>query len=207
MCFAGQEHWDRFHIVHCGVDPDRHTVSSHRGRTLLFVGRLAAVKGLPVLLDALRGLEDGWHLTVIGDGPDRDALEAQAADLPVDFVGYKSQAVVAEALSRTDVFVLPSFAEGVPVVLTEAMASGVPVVTTQIAGIPELVEDGVSGHLVPPGDADTLREAIADLLQDADKRRAMGAEGRARVIEEFNITTEEQRLSDLFQHHAPEPPR
>lgn len=202
MSFADQAHWGRFHVIHCGVDPSRYTASRHAGQDLLFVGRLAAVKGVPVLLDALRSLPEGWHLTIIGDGPDRAALEAQAAGLPVEFVGYKSQAEVAQALSRTDLFVLPSFAEGVPVVLMEAMASGVPVVTTRIAGVPELVEDGVHGALVPPGDADALRAAIAQALSDPDARCAMGKAARARVATDFNITTEAARLSALFRAYS-----
>ncbi len=202
MCFAAQDHWDRFHIIHCGVDPARYAPAPHDGQELLFVGRLAAVKGVPVLLEALRGLPDGWHLTVIGDGPDRAALEEQAKGLPVDFVGYKSQAEVAEALSRTDLFVLPSFAEGVPVVLMEAMASGVPVVTTRIAGVPELVEDGTHGWLVPPGDADTLCTALTEGLHDPQRRKAMGAAARARVAEAFDMTAEAARLSALFNAYA-----
>lgn len=202
MSFADQAHWGRFHVIHCGVDPQRYTASRHAGQELLFVGRLAAVKGVPVLLDALRSLPEGWHMTIIGDGPDRAALEAQAAGLPVEFVGYKSQAEVAQALSRTDLFVLPSFAEGVPVVLMEAMASGVPVVTTRIAGVPELVGDGVHGALVPPGDADALRAAIAQALSDPDARRAMGKAARARVAADFNITTEAARLSALFRAYS-----
>ncbi|CUH79410.1 glycosyltransferase family 4 protein [Tropicibacter naphthalenivorans] len=200
MCFADQSHWDRFHIVHCGVDPDRYTASAHEGQELLFVGRLAAVKGVPVLLEALKDLPTGWHLTVIGDGPDRAALETQAKGLNVDFLGYRSQAEVAEALAQTDVFVLPSFAEGVPVVLMEAMASGVPVVTTQIAGVPELVRPE-AGRLVPPGDVDALRAAIHGTLSD-EGRRETGAKGAEIVRTEYNITREAAWLSTLFEGYA-----
>jgi glycosyltransferase involved in cell wall biosynthesis len=202
MCFADRAHWDRFRVVHCGIEPARYRASAHRGKRLLFTGRLAAVKGLPVLLEALRDLQDDWRLTVIGDGPDRTALQAQAAGLPVDFVGYRSQAEVAEALALTDVFVLPSFAEGVPVVLMEAMAAGVPVVATRIAGVPELVEDGVHGRLVTPGNAKALRDAIACCLQDPDRRRRMGAAARAKVATAFDAGTEAARLSHLFARHA-----
>ncbi len=198
MCFAAEEDWHKFHIIHCAVDPDRYTPATHTGNRLLFVGRLAAVKGLPVLLKALRSLSGDWQLTVIGDGPARTALQAQAQGLPVEFLGYRSQSDVAEALRETDIFVLPSFAEGVPVVLMEAMASGVPVITTQIAGIPELVQEGVSGHLVPPGDAEALRSAIAKTLADPDRRRTMGLAGRARVLADYNLSIEPARLSRLF---------
>ena len=208
MCFADQPHWDRFHIIHCGVDPARYSAAPHTGAELLFVGRLAAVKGLPILLEALRAMDrSGLHLTVIGDGPDRAALEQQAQGLPVSFVGYKSQTEVAQALSRTDVFVLPSFAEGVPVVLMEAMGSAVPVITTRIAGVSELVEDRRSGWLVPPGDGDALRAALDEALADPDRRRAMGQVGRAKVQADFDIASEAARLSSLFTSYAQEGPK
>ncbi|MDE4139434.1 MULTISPECIES: glycosyltransferase family 4 protein [Rhodobacterales] len=202
MCFADQSHWARFHIIHCGIDPGRYTSAPHKGANLLFVGRLAAVKGLPILLDALRDLSGDWKLTVIGDGPDRAALEAQAQGLNVDFLGYRSQSEVAEALSNTDVFVLPSFAEGVPVVLMEAMASAVPVVATRIAGIPELVDHATSGLLVPPGDPQELRAALDHMLADSKARQDMGLAGRAKVSDDFNIHTEAARLSRLFTSYS-----
>lgn len=209
MCFAAQDHWPRFHIVHCGVEPARYRASAHDGQRLLFVGRLAAVKGVPLLLEAMAALAPRFpalRLTLIGDGPERAALEAQARALGlaerVDFLGYRSQSEVAEALSEADVFALPSFAEGLPVVLMEALAAQVPVVTTQIAGVPELVADGAAGRLVPPGDAEALARAIAGLLASPDLRRSMGAAGRARVEEGFDIAREAARLSALFCGYA-----
>ncbi len=205
MCFAAPEHWDRLAVVHCGIDPDRYGAGPRDGTRLLFVGRLAGVKGVPVLLQAmaaLRGTHPGLRLILIGDGPERASLERRARDLGLadhtDFVGYRSQAEVAKALRTSDVFVLPSFAEGVPVVLMEAMAAKVPVVATRIAGVPELVRDGESGLLVPPGDADALRDALDRLLSDADLRRRMGHAGRSRVADAYNIGTEAAWLSDLF---------
>jgi glycosyltransferase involved in cell wall biosynthesis len=93
---------------------------------------------------------------------------------------------------------MASFAEGVPVVLMEAMAAGVPVVATQIAGIPELVEDEESGYLVPPGDVDALADRAMQLLADPGLRSAMGAKGRAKVAAEFNIATEADRLCKIL---------
>ena len=218
MIFAAPEHWAKMHIVHCGVDPavyDRPAVPASEGcgPRLLFVGRLAAVKGLPMLLDAAAALaaeHPGLRLTIVGDGPDRAWLEARAAELGIGaqvvFTGYRSQAEVADALTETDVFVLPSFAEGVPVVLMEAMAARVPVVATRVAGVAELVEDGVSGHLVPPGDAETLTGALRRIMGDEALRRAMGAAGRARVLEAFDARREASRLAGLFAaHHAGAP--
>lgn len=199
MIFSPPEKWDRLHIIHCGVDPDLFKPVAHAGKgtRLLTVGRMASVKGMPVLLDAIRQLQANHpdiKLTVVGDGPERKDFERRAGELGisdrVDFVGYQSQSQVRERLAGTDLFVLPSFAEGVPVVLMEAMAAGVPVVTTRIAGVAELVEDGVSGRLVPPGDKNSLAGAIDDLLNDADKRITYGRAGRTKVAAEFNIAKE-----------------
>ena len=206
MCFAKPADWDRFHIVHCGIQPDRYTPTEVAEPHLLFVGRLAGVKGVPILLQSVADLAadiPDLRLTLIGDGPDRADLETKARDIGIadrcDFVGYKSQSEVAEALTHASLFVLPSFAEGVPVVLMEAMAAGVPVLTTRIAGIPELVEDGVSGKLVAPGDTDALTGALKDLLSPSTDRRAMGQAGRDKVTQDFNIATEAAKLSALFQ--------
>ncbi|MEC3861305.1 glycosyltransferase [Mesobacterium sp. TK19101] len=210
MCFADPADWDRFHIVHCGIDPARYAIPpAHDGKELLFVGRLAGVKGVPVLLDALTRLKTGHpdiRLTLIGDGPERPVLETKSRELGlsdmVRFVGYKSQAEVADALGTSDVFVLPSFAEGVPVVLMEAMAAQVPVITTRIAGVPELVDHGASGLLVPPGDAGALSASIETALADPDLRKSMGAAGRERVMDAFNIQSEAAWLSHLFMAYA-----
>jgi colanic acid/amylovoran biosynthesis glycosyltransferase len=207
MIFGPQEKWDRMHIVHCGVDPALFSPVRHEGigRRLLFVGRLAGVKGLPMLLDAV-ALVKASHpevkLTLAGDGPDRARLEEQARRLGiaanVEFLGYRSQAQVRELLQQTDVFVMGSFAEGVPVVLMEAMAAGVPVVATQIAGIPELVEPGVNGLLVPPGDVGSLAAAIERLVEDPSLRSTLGANGSAKVAAEFNIHREAARLGAVL---------
>ena len=204
MLYARRADWAKIHVVHCGIDPARyHGAPQRPGGHLLFVGRLAAVKGVPVLFEALaiaRQSRPDLHLTLIGDGPERAGLEAEAKPLgaAVRFVGYKSQTEVAQALAQTDVLVLPSFAEGVPVVLMEAMAAGLPVIATRIAGIPELVADGISGQLVPPGDAGALATAILAVLADPARKAAMGAAGRAKVTQDFNIATEAAWLGALF---------
>ena len=204
MAFSPQKHWEKLHIVHCGIEPERYENPAKKsGNNLLFVGRLAAVKGLPILFQALQGLLEKHpelRLTLIGDGPDREVLEKQALTLDnrVDFVGYKSQSEVAEYLKKTDTLVLPSFAEGVPVVLMEAMAARVPVVTTRIAGVPELVEDQVSGILVAPGDEAALAAGISTVLSNLPLRKKMGNSGRKKVTEQYNVKTESAWLADIF---------
>lgn len=216
MAFSPSEQWGKLHIVHCGVDPNRYgndgndgndgNVGGGTGCNLLFVGRLAAVKGLPVLFDALERLQathSDIRLTIVGDGPDREALEMRAKGLGemVRFVGYKSQNEVAEMLGEADIFVLPSFAEGLPVVLMEALAARVPVVTTRIAGVAELVEDGVSGILVAPGDSAGLAGAIVRVLDNANLREKMGRAGRAKVIAEFDVARESAWLGQIIEAH------
>lgn len=217
MAFSAPDHWGKLHVVHCGVDPARYGRAPRRdGRQALFVGRLAAVKGLPVLFDALARMgPDAPGLSIIGDGPGRAALEAQARDLgladKVAFLGYRSQSEVADRLGQSDLLVLPSFAEGLPVVLMEALAGETPVVTTQIAGIPELVRDGETGHLCPPGDSDALARAIAAVLDNPQRARAMAARGRAIVARDFDSRIEAARLASLFVADAipgaPRPPK
>lgn len=208
MLHADPVDWPKLRIVHCAVNPalyarTHHAADPHGPVRLVFVGRLAPEKGMRLLLEALGRARAGGadlRLTVIGDGPDRQTLETMAAPLgkAVRFTGYQSQDEVAAHLAQGDIFVLPSFAEGVPVVLMEAMASGLPVITTRIAGIPELVEDGLSGLLVAPGDAAALAEAILRLAADPGLRRQMGRAGRATVARDFALPTEPLRLARLF---------
>jgi glycosyltransferase involved in cell wall biosynthesis len=202
MVFAPLDCWEKLRVVHCGVDPNLYEVRKHEGggNRLLFVGRLTAAKGLPVLLEAVAKLK-GVMLDIAGDGPDRKMLEKRAQALnistSVKFLGYQSQQEVRESLKVADAFVMSSFAEGVPVVLMEAMAAGVPVVATQIAGIPELVCDGQSGLLVPPGDAPAIEHAIGRLLEDANLRNQLAAAGRKKVEQEFNIQAESLWLAKI----------
>ncbi len=211
MFFSDPDHWDRIHIIHCGVAPERYARTA-RDRAdgkcrLVFVGRIAPVKGLRILIDAITRLTDELpelELVLVGDGPDRALIEDAARPLGnrVRFTGYLSQDEVAQALGEADIAILPSFAEGVPVFLMEALASGKPVIATQVAGVGELVEEGDSGLLVPPGDLDGLVDAIRTLARDPERRAAMGAHGRARVAAEFDIDTEAARLARLFAGEA-----
>ena len=216
MFHTPAEHWDRLHIIHCGVDPARYSGQStaEAGETrLIFVGRVAPVKGLRLLVEAMRRLADELpelRLTVVGDGEDRALIEDMARPLGerIHFTGYLSQDEVAEALANADIAVLPSFAEGVPVFLMEALASGKPVIATQVAGVGELVKTGETGLLVPPGDVDSLTDAIRTLATDPAKRSAMSQAGRGVVTSDFDIHTEAARLATLFTGQGdPQPVR
>jgi len=208
MLHSDPAHWPKLHIIHCGIDPNLYARNESRtpGAHLVLVGRLAAVKGVPVLLDALARVTDipGLRLTLVGDGPDRAALEARTRTLGlsgrVTFAGYQTSSQAAATLRDADALVLPSFAEGLPVVLMEAMAAGLAVVTTQIAGIPELVQDCVTGRLVPPGNRTALAQALREVLTDPDRAAAMGRAGMARVAAEHDSATEAARLRTLLNH-------
>jgi colanic acid/amylovoran biosynthesis glycosyltransferase len=205
MMLSDPDCWEKLRVVHCGVDSRMFDIKRHEGRAqrLLFVGRLVPAKGVPVLLETIAKIDD-TILDIAGDGPQREFLEARAAALGVSnrvrFLGYQSQQRVRELLGQADVFVMASFAEGLPVVLMEAMAAGVPVVATRIAGIPELVEDGKNGFLVPAGDPAAAATAVRRLLEDAELRNRFAIAGQAKVEREFNLNTEASWLAKILTH-------
>jgi glycosyltransferase involved in cell wall biosynthesis len=174
-------------------------------RRLLFVGTLdpSHVKGLPTLLQALARLGErrqGWHLDVIGGGPERGAQEASAAALglggPVTFHGPQAKAAVAEAMRAADLFVLPSRYDNLPCAVVEALASGLPVVSTSVGGIPELVDER-SGRLVPPEDPAALADALDDALGNLEifDRRAIAAAARDR----YSLDVVGRQLSRIYE--------
>jgi glycosyltransferase involved in cell wall biosynthesis len=172
---------------------------------ILCVGRLAPVKAQYVLIEALRLLHDRGvpaRLRLVGDGPDRALLEAAAAKMgltgDVLFDGWRNQDEVRARYRQATLFAMASFAEGIPVVLMEAMAMQIPCVATRIMGIPELIEDGVSGLLVPPADAAPLADALERLLRDAALRDTLGRAGRRRVLDHFSLSANGDALGELF---------
>jgi colanic acid/amylovoran biosynthesis glycosyltransferase len=214
MVLVGEEHWPKLHVVHCGIDladfasaaPERAADGQVR---LLAVGRLVAVKGHGVLIEAVARLAaEGVDAiaTIVGDGPRRAALEALARELGVAgrvrFAGRVGQDDIRRFYAEADVFCLPSFAEGVPVVLMEAMAAGVPVVASRISGIPELVDDGVTGVLVPPGRPDRLAGAVRALAADPAGRERLAAAGRERIEAEFEVRASARILHGLLERYG-----
>jgi glycosyltransferase involved in cell wall biosynthesis len=199
MTLSSQERWSHIHVVRCGVDPCVYTPSANRtgsatSAEFLFVGRLLRGKGVSLLFESLAALrKEGLDVTatVVGDGPAGPELETRATVLgvrnAVSFVGSIGPEEIRGLYERADIFCLPSFAEGIPVVAMEAMAMELPVVTTRIMGVPELVEDGQEGLLVPPGRADALTDALRRLVCAPDQRRQMGLAGRQKVMREFDV--------------------
>lgn len=209
MLFSDPSDWGKIVVVHCGVDPSGYGKQPRGpfGTRVVFIGRLDPVKGAPLLVEAMRQVimhHPEAQLTMVGDGPARASAEAKAKALGiarnVTFTGFQSQGAVAALLENQDMLVLPSFAEGVPVVLMEAMASRIPVIASRVAGVQELVEDGISGFAVPPGDVSTLADRIMQLMEDPDLAVQMGRAGRTMVEREFDIAAEGRWLAEVFRN-------
>jgi len=143
------------------------------------------------------------QLRLVGDGPERGELQALANDLglgdAVTFAGRLSETETLEEIARSDILVLPSFMEGLPIVLMEAMALGVPVVASRVAGIPELVGDGTSGLLFAPSNWDELGACIERLLTDNELYAALAKTGKQRVLDEFDAQKSAEVLTRLFK--------
>lgn len=196
MYLSEPEYWGRFHVVHCGVDLERYSyVAPKQGASfsVLCVCRLVPAKGLDVLIEAVAALSrrgTDARLVLVGSGPLDGTLRRKARHLglerQVSFEGAVGQDDMARHYADADAFCLPSFAEGLPIVLMEAMATGRPVVATRITGIPELVDDGVSGLLVAPGSLEQLVGALERLAASPKLREQMGLAGRQKVEEAFD---------------------
>ncbi len=211
MKLSEPKYWDKFELAPLGVDPHHFQPAPNR-RTedspfrILCVGRLVPAKGQAVLLSAVRLLCERnrtVELTFAGDGPDRARLEAMADQWSLrgvcHFLGTVKPDDVRDLYARTDAFILPSFAEGIPVVLMEAMAMSVPCISTVINGIPELIESGKHGLLVAPSDVHALCEAIERLMDDATLRHQLGVAGRAKVLTHYELATNVRQLAGIFR--------
>lgn len=206
--WADVTHWPRLHVVRCGIEPWRfpEPAAPPAGPPrLVAIGRLAEQKGFPLLIEALaRCVADvpDLHLTLVGDGPFRPLLERQIAQAGlgrhVTLTGWLDEAAVREELARAQALVLPSFAEGLPMVVMEAFAAGRPAIASAIAGVPELV-DRDTGWLVPAGDAEALAQAIRQFAATPPDRLAtMGRAARKAVLRRHDITSEAETLAALF---------
>ena len=210
MRISDTERWDKFHIVRCGIDPELYTPRPDPRNSipeLLCVGRLVPAKGQHILLEACSILKkEGvpFHLTMVGDGPDRKSLEACAASSKlgdcVTFTGPLGQDKVRSCYDRADLFVLASFAEGVPVVLMEAMAKEIPVISTRITGIPELIEHEEDGLLAVPGDPVDLAGQIRKVLDSPELRTRFGKAGRQKVTALYNQHRNNALMVSHFQN-------
>jgi glycosyltransferase involved in cell wall biosynthesis len=200
--------WPKLKVVHCGLEEDffaPEPTPLPAAPVLLCIGRLCAEKGHLVLLEAFATLGDPEaRLVLAGDGEFRDLIEERIGALGlggrVTITGWVSSDEVRRLIAQATVVVQPSLMEGLPVVIMEAMAQGRAVISTFVAGIPELVQDGQTGWLVPAGDAAALAEALGQALATPrDRLVEMGRAGAARARERHHIDTEARRLAALFQ--------
>jgi glycosyltransferase involved in cell wall biosynthesis len=211
----------RVSVIHNAVDPERFTdpdpryqakllryFRQPRARVVGAAGRLSPEKGFDVLVAAAQRVakrDPSVGFILFGTGACRPRLQRQiqAAGLAATFVLAGFRADLDRFLPHLDLLVLPSFTEGLPNVVLEACAAGIPVVATAVGGTPEVVEDGVSGHLVPPGDPEALALQIGAALGSGEKLEEMGCHGRQRVLEHFSFPAQARRYAELFARLKP----
>jgi glycosyltransferase involved in cell wall biosynthesis len=198
------------HVIPCGVDTERFCPPSAPPKLaepplLVAVARHVEVKNLGLLLQACALLRDhavGFRCVIVGDGPLNAALKAQRARLGletlVEMPGAASQDQVVRLWQRASLGVLTSHNEGMPVCLMEAAACGVPVVATSVGGVPELVEQGVTGLLCPPGHTQALAGALEHLIGDAARREKMGSAARVRAEQRFSVVRQVDSLQEVW---------
>jgi glycosyltransferase involved in cell wall biosynthesis len=207
MLSCPRSEWSKLIYVPLGINaaefvlgPPRTVASPPR---LLCVGRLAPEKGQALLLEAIAALSAEGRpvrLRLVGDGPDRAWLENRAAELGVasnvEFAGWVDQGQLMALYSEADLFVLPSLAEGIPMVLMEAMAMQIPCIAPRITGIPELIEHGVDGMLFAVADVEDLTQQIRNLLESPERSAQIGRQARARVVRDYDMGRNTERFAE-----------
>lgn len=209
MRYCHPKDWTKIHVIHCTVD--QHFVQGNEidfplGPRLISVGRLSSQKGQFLLLEALSQLKgEGicFEMVLVGDGEMRSLIEQRIHDLglgeDVTLTGWLDGEQVKEEILASRALILPSFAEGLPVVIMESFALKRPVLSTYVAGIPELVEHGQNGWLIPAGSVEALADALKKVLKTSvNELYTMGQQGAIRVAADFHDMTEAKRLVKIF---------
>lgn len=208
--------WDRVHVVRCGICPDEFA-SPARGNgselRLLSVGRMVPVKAQPLLLRACAGLQRhgvDWTLEFVGSGPMERELRHLTRELGIGsrvrFSGPVSQEQLHDVYQRSDILVVSSFMEGLPVVAMEAMASGTIVLATAVAGVPELVVHGKTGFKCPAGSSEALRDAIIEIWGQRASLDGIRAAAREKVRQEYTAEHTAEGMEALFDSYLREAP-
>jgi len=202
---------DKVRVIYHGVDPERffpQESGTTRKLNLLWIGRLSPEKGLAYLVKAMkRVLEEfpGGNLTLVSAGDEHamreltDLIDREGVREGIRIEGNKKSDELPSLMRQADLFVLPSLSESFGVVVIEAMASGLPIVASRVGGIPEVVEEGITGILVPPADSPALSEALLRLLKDPERRKKMGRNGRERVIKLFSWDKTIEATLNVYQ--------
>jgi glycosyltransferase involved in cell wall biosynthesis len=210
LAFAPESAWPRLHVMRCSVQPEFLELPAGdevpRNPQFICVGRLCREKGQSLLVEAARRLADDglrFQLLLVGDGPSRPVLENLIQELKVgEFVrilGWRSSAQVRDLMLKSTALIIPSFAEGLPIVAMEALAMRRPVIATNIAAMSELIENDHCGWLIPPGSVDHLALAMKTAAASTpSKLQAMGEHGRARVLELHDPIQQAKELQALF---------
>jgi colanic acid/amylovoran biosynthesis glycosyltransferase len=210
MVFADPKYWNRLFVIRCGLLDEfilSHPKPIVDSNSFVCVGRLCAEKGFLLLFEAVSCLVqqgNDLHLVVIGDGPLRKELESFVVRRNlggnIKMLGWQSTSSVREYLNSSRGLVLPSFAEGLPIVIMEALAMARPVITSWITGIPELVEHGKNGWLIPAGSEEHLVNALKEAIDTpTDQLFEFGLHGREKVIRLHNSSSEVEKLAELFK--------
>ncbi|HEX9723557.1 MAG TPA: glycosyltransferase [Vicinamibacteria bacterium] len=212
---VGEGTRSKLRVVRCGIDPDRYRPAvrpaSPERFQMLTIASLQPYKGLRYLVEACKELHDrgiDFRSRIVGEGEERKFLESLIADLGLDgrveILGGLPQETIERLLPEADCYVQPSVVtpsgkmEGIPVSIMEALACEVPVVASAISGIPELVEHGVTGSLVPPADSRALALALLDVVRDPERFRRRARAGRLRVLKEYRLERNVAEIARLF---------
>lgn len=203
-------HWDKIKEVHCGLEQDfyqGHEPKTAAGKTITCIGRICEQKGQQLLIDALSIVKEKHpdiKLILVGGGEMEAVVRERVSHYKLEnnvvFAGWKSSAEIREYIENSTFTVLPSFAEGLPVVIMESMSLSTPVLSTYIAGIPELIKHGENSWLVPAGDAQQIAEQINDVFDLSDEElRKIGFAAKETVLERHNIDIEASKLRRYFE--------
>jgi colanic acid/amylovoran biosynthesis glycosyltransferase len=209
MKYTAFTDWEKLHVNYLGVDTNTFTppsiLTSNSTPVLLCIGRLVSAKGQGILIQAAKILADrsvDFSLQFVGHGPDRNSLEQfskhHQLDKKIHFLGKVNHDKIKKLQQHADIFVLPSFAEGIPIVLMEAMACGTPCITTHITGIPELFTNDHDGLLVRPGNAIILADALERLINQPDTRNNIASAALTTVKDNWCIHRSNKRLATIF---------
>ena len=210
MLHSSVENWDKLEVVRLGVFPEEYQPEDRSENSNVFeilcVGRLCPAKGQHILVHAVKKLCDlGCNIRVrfVGSGETEQSLKSLVSCLgltdSVVFEGAVGQDQIRELYSNASIFSLPSFAEGIPIVLMEAMSMALPCVTTRITGIPELIDDGLDGLLVAASAVDELSDAIERLYKDTALRKRLGEAGRQKILQQYNLPINLDSLAGLLR--------